>query len=77
MNVVHCHVGGVVVLKDLMDADDVGVVQLGEIDRFLAKQGDKGTELLLSVLRTDADPLTSAAAKRGREAFLDDNLSAK
>ena len=68
------HIGGVVVLENLMHTDDVRVVQLGKAAGLLHEQADDRLQLVLVGARTGLNDSTAAPAERTRETFLDDDL---
>ena len=59
---VHRHVGGAIVLKDLMDLDDVGMVKLRQVHRFLHEQRHDRPEFVLPGIRPRMHTGSVAAA---------------
>ncbi len=70
VDMLHRHIGGLVVLEDLVDLHDVRMVQLGQVQRLLLEKRDERAELLLALARAGADVLARAAAEGRGEAFL-------
>jgi hypothetical protein len=71
VDVVDGHVGGVVVLKHLMHADDVGMHQPCQAFRLGQETVDETAQVALVLARPGAHQSRRAAAECVREAFLD------
>src|SRR6056297_1063385 len=74
---IHCYVGGVVFLEDLVDFHDVRVIELCHAQRFAQETADDFLELFLKISLVRPHSTVHAPAHGAGKALFDDNDTIK